>query len=202
MAAQYVPADKQKDFTSAQGAVDKDYEGGKYKDKQGAYEDKLRDLDSEADKYLPKDKNPGQSIPPPVFHKGTDYVPKTGPAILKKGEAVLKKSDADKFRAKKAAYGDLGNELGSGDDKKPKKEVSHIVTRKAKSGGYIHDHHHTHPEHHPMEQHISANQDAMVEHMMQHMGEQNPGEAQADAGMENAAPAAAAPAAPAAPMAQ
>lgn len=74
---------------------------------------------------------------------------------------------------------------------KPKKEIEHIRTRKAKSGGYIHEHHHTHPEHYPPESHVSADQDAMVDHMMSHMGEPNPGEAEADAG-ESGIPEAAA----------
>ena len=72
--------------------------------------------------------------------------------------------------------------LGKGEPEKPKKEIKEIRTRKAKSGGYVHEHHHTHPEHHPAEEHVSPDQDAMVEHMMQHMGEPNPGEAEADAG--------------------
>lgn len=77
-----------------------------------------------------------------------------------------------------------------GEDKKPAKEVREVRTRKAKSGGYIHEHHHTHPEHHPMEEHTSKDQDAMAEHMLQSMGTPNPGEAEADAGTPNAAPAA------------
>jgi hypothetical protein len=114
----------------------------------------------------------------PSYKTGTDYVPKTGPAILHKGEAVLKKSDADVHRAHKF---DVGGELG-GSEAKPKKEIDHIKTKKAKSGGYVHTHVHTHPEHHPDEQHVSASQDDMVNHMMDHMGEPNPGEAEADAG--------------------
>lgn len=34
----------------------------------------------------------------PKYKKGTDYVPKTGPAILHKGEAVLNKEDAQRLR--------------------------------------------------------------------------------------------------------
>lgn len=70
----------------------------------------------------------------------------------------------------------------AGADKEPEKEVHEIRTRKGKSGGYIHEHHHTHPSHHKPEEHVSANQDAMVQHMMQNMGTPNPGEAEADAG--------------------
>lgn len=61
--------------------------------------------------------------------------------------------------------------------KKHKKEVHEIRTRKAKSGGYIHEHHHTRPEEHPIEEHTTPDQDAMAAHMIEHMGEPNPGEA-------------------------
>lgn len=37
----------------------------------------------------------------PSYKNGTDYVPKTGEAILHKGEAVLNKEDADKHRGNK-----------------------------------------------------------------------------------------------------
>lgn len=75
-----------------------------------------------------------------------------------------------------------------GHDEKPKspKEVREIRTRKSKSGGYIHEHHHTHPEEHPMEEHTSNDQDSMAEHMLTHMGSPNPGEAEADAGTPDA----------------
>jgi hypothetical protein len=106
------------------------------------------------------------------YKHGTDYVPKTGPAVLHKGEAVLKKEDAEKYRKHLSHVAD---ELG-GDPAKAPKVIDHIRTRKAASGGYIHEHHHTNPGDHPVEQHISADQDAMVSHMIEHMGEQ-PGEA-------------------------
>lgn len=111
----------------------------------------------------------------PSYKEGTLNVPKTGPAKLHKGEAVLPKEHAEHLRS--AVAGALGH-----GEEKPKKEIRHIITRKAKNGGYVHEHHHTAPEHHPMEEHISPDQDSMVEHMMDHMGEANPGEAEADAG--------------------
>jgi hypothetical protein len=114
------------------------------------------------------------------YKDGTDYVPKTGPAVLHKGEKVVTKKDNDKLRAK-GIYGDLSDHLG-GEPQKHKKEIDHIKTRKAKSGGYIHEHHHTHPEDHPMEQHISADQDAMLSHMAEHMGEAQPGAGGPDEG--------------------
>jgi hypothetical protein len=85
------------------------------------------------------------------------------------------------------------HEALGGKEKAPKKEISHIVTRKAHSGGYVHEHHHAHPEHHPMETHVTPDQDAMAEHMMQSLGQPNPGEQEADAGGAAAPPAAGAP---------
>lgn len=76
----------------------------------------------------------------------------------------------------------LAKDKMSGGEDTPKKEIHHIRTRKVSGGGYIHEHHHTRPEYHPMEEHTSADQDGMVDHMMQNMGEPNPGEAEADAG--------------------
>lgn len=140
--------------------------------------------------------------PMPVYHKGTDNVSETGPAVLKKGEAVLSPSDAAEFRkakrkgmAKHTVMERAADALGSHkEEEKPKKEIKHIVTKKAKSGGYIHTHVHTHPEHHPDEDHVSKDQDEMADHMLQHMGEANPGEAEADGGSSGvpneAAPAA------------
>ena len=135
--------------------------------------------------------------PMPKYHKGTDYVPKTGPAVLKKGEAVLNPKEAAEHRANKGTdmkhMDSVASELGGKSDK-PKKEIKEVRTRKGKSGGYIHEHHHTAPEHHPMEEHTSSDQDGMMAHMMEHMGTPNPGEAEADAG-QGGAPAAGAPAA-------
>jgi Family of unknown function (DUF6496) len=42
------------------------------------------------------------------YKKGTDRVPKDGPAILHKGEAVLNKKDAKRHRASKRVSGALG----------------------------------------------------------------------------------------------
>jgi len=140
---------------------------------------------------------------PPKYEKGTDYVPKTGPAILHKGEAVLNKEDADKHREGKMATSkkyDVSDELGGKKEAKPAKEIKHIVTRKAHGGkGHIHTHVHTHPDVHPDEEHVTSGDDEMAEHMMQNMGTPNPGEAEADAGQSGipaaggAAPGGAAP---------
>jgi hypothetical protein len=123
------------------------------------------------------------------FKKGTNYVPHTGVALLHKGEAVIPAKE------NKMADMDKTYEMvkGMSKEEKPKKEIAHIKTSKAKSGGYVHEHHHTRPEHHPMETHVSSTQDAMADHMMQHMGEPNPGEAEADAGQSGVPAAGAAP---------
>ena len=148
---------------------------------------------------LPTSSGPGFGMA--TYHKGTDYVPKTGPAVLKKGEAVLNPKDADDYRkakgkgmAKKDVYEAASKGLGGkSSSKAPKKEVKEIRTRKGASGGFIHEHHHANPEH-SMEEHTTPNQDAMVAHMLQHMGTPNPGEAEADAGQGGVPDAGGAPA--------
>lgn len=122
----------------------------------------------------PADTKPSTKPAPataPSYKKGTDRVPATGPAVLHKDEAVLNKKDADKYRTAKNVYGGLSEILG-GDEEKPAKEIKELRTRKAKSGGYIHEHHHTHPEYHPMEEHTSPDQDAMASHMVEHLGDE------------------------------
>ena len=127
----------------------------------------------------------------PKYHDGIDYVPNTGPAILKKGEAVLNPEDAAEHRKEKKSMTkhkiDVSDELG-GKKEKPKKEIKHILTKKSADGKHhIHIHVHTHPDH-PDEEHVSAGNDGLVEHMMDHMGEPNPGEAEADAGQSGIPP--------------
>jgi hypothetical protein len=149
----------------------------------------------------------------PVFHKGTNNVPHTGPALLEKGEAVLNKHDAAQMRkgqgmAKSKAMESAANALSGGKKEgKPKKELAEMHIKRAANGGHIITHHHTAPEHHPKEEHTTKGDDELAQHVMQNMGDQNPGEADADAGQSgippqagaSAAPPAAAP--PAAPMA-
>ncbi len=91
---------------------------------------------------------PSDSKPaPPKYHKGTDYVPKTGPAILKKGEAVLNEKDADKYRATKGkdmsekSHGSsrashvLGGK-GKSKSKSSKKHPHRLTISHGKSGGH------------------------------------------------------------------
>ena len=83
------------------------------------------------------------------------------------------------------SYAAAHHALG-GSDSKPPKVISHIVHRKSANGDHIFEHHHTHPDHHPKEEHTKRGDDEMVEHMMQHAGTPNPGEAEADAGTPDA----------------
>lgn len=133
-----------------------------------------------ANKPAPKAAPAKKTAKMPSYAKGTDYVPKTGPAKLHEGEAVLPKDEAAKHRAMKSGASELGG------DGKPAKEIAHIVVKKAKGKDgktvHIHTHVHTHPMHHPDETHMTEGNDGLADHMMEHMGEANPGEAEADAG--------------------
>ena len=64
---------------------------------------------------------------PPVYHRGVDYVPKTGPAILQKGEAVLKKQDAEKMRQ--------GKSMAQPDNKETVHLSKHRVVMHLNKGG-------------------------------------------------------------------
>src|ERR1039458_2498774 len=123
------------------------------------------------------------------FKDGTDNVMKTGPAKLHKGEAVLKKEDAEKYRSakgkdmsKESVLKEAASSLAGKPEEKPKKEIKHMHIHKAANGGHIIRHEHTHPEHHPDEEHTTKTDDQLADHVLQHMGTQNPGEADADAG--------------------
>jgi hypothetical protein len=157
----------------------------------------------------PADKRPDLSAKPqpktPSYKDGTDYVPKTGKALLHKGEAVLNKDDASKHREAKGmtAKYDVADELGGKKETKPKKEIKHMHIKHAANGGHIIKHEHTHPEHHPDEEHTTKTDDELASHVLQNMGTPNPGEAEADAGQSGipgAAPGAATQAPPSAGM--
>lgn len=93
------------------------------------------------------------------YEKGTTHVPKTGHYKLHKGEAVVP--------AKENPMNPYSKVTEATD--KPKKVLHEVRTRKAKSGGWIHEHHHTESMHHPMEEHTSASKDDMLSHMASHM---------------------------------
>jgi hypothetical protein len=126
---------------------------------------------------------PGQMRPEmPVYHKGTDYVPKTGPAILKKGEAVLNPADAKTYRTSKDGMADSSSKKSimgatskslAGKSKAPSKQVREIRIRKGASGGHVIEHHHSKPDVHPMEEHTTANDAALLNHIQQTMGNQD-----------------------------
>jgi hypothetical protein len=53
-------------------------------------------------------------------------------------------------------------------DKKPKKEISEISTKKSHDGKMVHTHRHHRPEHHSDETYVSNNMDEMAAHMAKH----------------------------------
>lgn len=61
---------------------------------------------------------------------------------------------------------------------KSHRKLTGIHTKKA-HGGHIHTHHFDDGSE---ENHVTQGTDGMVDHMLQHMSEPNPGEAEADAG--------------------
>ncbi len=99
---------------------------------------------AEQQKQIDKEQGKGSSKPP-KYHKGTDYVPKTGPAILKKGEAVLNEKDAEKHRKEKGmaekSHGSsrashvLGGK-GKSKSKSNKKHPHRLTISHGKSGGH------------------------------------------------------------------
>lgn len=115
------------------------------------------------------------------YHKGTPYVPKTGPAILKKGEAVIKAEDNPMNPE------NLYDKV-PGMAPKPKKELSHMNIRKAK-GGHVVEHHFTHPADHKMQEHVMTNMADLHKHLDEHMGTPDQGAASVAAGAPGAASA-------------
>ena len=106
----------------------------------------------------------GQPIP--SYKDGVDSVPETGPAILHKGEKVVPAKD------------NVMDKITGG---VPAKVISHMVHRKH-GKKHIVEHHHTRPEHHGVEHHHFSDMSDVHDHMEDHMGEPNPGEAEADGG--------------------
>lgn len=111
--------------------------------------------------------------PLPSYKHGTDYVPKTGPAVLHEGEKVTPAKDNVSSITDKITGG------------VPAKVVSHMVHRKHKPDHHSVENHHTRPEHHKHEIHHFHGDNALDQvhdHMEEHAGSPNPGEAEADAG--------------------
>ena len=116
------------------------------------------------------------------FKKGTNYVPHTGVALLHKGEAVIpakeNKMDSTYDMVK-----------GMGKDKPPKKEIKEMVHTKSHNGKHIVTHKHHSPSHHPDETHVMNDMAELHDHMENHAGTPNDGEAAPAAGADGSAPA-------------
>lgn len=79
-------------------------------------------------------------------------------------------------------------------DKKPKKEIHKIEITKSDNGKHIVTHKHHHPEHYKDEMHVMEDMGHLHNHMEDHAGTPNDGEAApADAGAAAPAPLTAAP---------
>jgi len=159
--------------------VDKIHPGAKYGDRPG-------------ETRIPVDR---MIKPLGSLKHGTDYVPKTGNYELHEGEAVTPKEDNPMADESQFAM------VPGRKAKTPKKEhvATHITHHK--DGSHTAVHKHSHPEHHPDETHALSNMDALHDHLEQHVGQPNSGEAEAEAGNPEAytGPAAPAPAAGASP---
>ena len=158
--------------------VDKIHPGAKYGDRPG-------------ETRIPVDR---MIKPLGSFEHGTDYVPKTGLALLHKGEKVIPAKDN---MADESQFAMVPGRKA----KTPKKEhvATHITHHK--DGSHTAVHKHSHPEHHPDETHALSNMDALHDHLEQHVGQPNSGEAEAEAGNPEAYTGPAAPAAAGAPPA-
>lgn len=105
----------------------------------------------------------------PSYKKGTDFVPKTGPAILHKGEAVTPAKDNpmsdmfDKVPGRKS------------EEKPPKKSIKRIEITKSHNGKHIVKHVHHHPAHED-ETHVMNDMAALHSHLEDHAGTPNEGE--------------------------
>ena len=79
---------------------------------------------------------------------------------------------------------------------KPKKEIREMVHTKSHNGKHIVTHRHHSPEHHPDETHVMNNMSELSDHMEQHAGTPNDGEAAPTAGASAPAPLTAGPSMP------
>jgi len=128
------------------GVVDKVPSTDQKRDDPSWHDDMVRKANQAFQKQAESTPKP-VSKATPKYHKGTDYVPKTGPAILKKGEAVLNEKDADQYRATKGkdmsekSHGSsrashvLGGK-GKSKSKSSKKHPHRLTISHGKSGGH------------------------------------------------------------------
>lgn len=108
----------------------------------------------------------------PVFHKGTDFVEKTGPAILERGEKVIPKEQ-------NMSMDSIKDILGSKEaiSKSPKK-IKRMVHTKSHNGKHLvtHEHHHPHAGSEHDETHALNDMAELHQHMEDHAGTPNDGE--------------------------
>lgn len=110
------------------------------------------------------------------FKHGTNYVPKTGLALIHKGEKVIPaKENKMGFSA-----ADAMEKIAP--KKAPKKEIHKIEHTISHNGKHIMTHKHHHPEHHADETHVMDNLSDVSNHLEAHAGTPNTGEAAPDAG--------------------
>lgn len=137
--------DQKKKFVAAQGEAEKkgnaNYEG----------------LNKEADDTLATG---GTNIAAGVksYKFGTNFVPKTGLALLHKGEKVTPAKENSMMNASDAMAGLMSKA-------KPEKKIHKITTHKTDDGKLIHTHMHHHANHHPDETHVSNNLGEAQDHM-------------------------------------
>jgi hypothetical protein len=160
--------------------VDKIHPGAKYGDKPP---EKRIDVDQ----YIK---------PLGSFQAGTNFVPKTGLALLHKGEKVIPAKD-------NMADSHVFDMIPGKKEKAPPKHIKEIRTTRAHDGKLIHTHIHHHPAYHPDETHVSKDMSDLHNHFEDHAGTPNDGEeapaAGAPAPLTAAAPPMPAPAASAGP---
>jgi len=145
----------------------------------------------------------GMTKPLGVFDKGGKVNVNDGKhvvGILKDGERVLTEKQDKEYQNMKDMKDKMVSSLSDG-EKKPKKEIKEMVHRKSTNGKHIVVHKHHHPEHHPDEEHVMNDMAELHQHMDNHAGTPNEGEAAPAAGAEAPAPMTATPSPMPAPMA-
>jgi hypothetical protein len=115
------------------------------------------------------------------FAKGTTKVPKTGNYKLHEGEAVIPAKENPMNK------GGMDAVMGLAKDKAPKKEIKEMVHSKTHNNKHMIVHKHHSPSHHPDETHVMNDMAELHQHMDDHAGAPNDGEA-APAGADQPAP--------------
>ena len=111
------------------------------------------------------------------MHKG-GTIQKTGQYVMKAGEKVLTGDQhAHLKNALSLAQTALSHEPEQ--DMQPKKVIRAMNIRKASDGSHVIEHHHVDFSH-PMEEHTAKNMDELHDHLEQHWGTPNDGEAESE----------------------